>query len=144
MFKKIDHIGIAVKDLANALSLYKRLYGLEPSKIEVMDELGLTMAFIPVGEVLIELLEPKELGAGRIGQLVKEKGEGIDHIAFEVEGIEEILERLKGANIGLRDQKPRKGAGGSKIAFIDPVYTNNVLTELVEQKSEPEERKNER
>ena len=143
MLKKVDHIGIVVKDLENTLSMYKNLYGLEPSKIEVMEELHLTIAFIPLGEVLIELLVPTEMGVGRIGQFLQEKGEGFDHIAYEVEGIDTLVENLKQANIGMKDQKPRKGAGGSKIAFIDPAFTYNVLTELVEKHREPEEENNE-
>jgi methylmalonyl-CoA/ethylmalonyl-CoA epimerase len=139
MIKKIDHIGIVVKDLKNALSLYKNLYGLEPEKIEVMKELHLTMAFIPLGEVLIELLEPAEIGVGRIGKFLEEKGEGFDHIALEVEGIDGLIENLKKSNVVMRDQAPRAGAGGSRIAFIEPAFTNNVLTELVEKKKVPEE-----
>jgi methylmalonyl-CoA/ethylmalonyl-CoA epimerase len=144
MLRKVDHIGIVVENLEKALALYKTLYGLDPLRIEVMEELNLTMAFIPLGEVLIELLEPKEPGKGRIGQFLKEKGEGFDHIAYEVEDIDTLMENLKQAHIGLRDQTPRKGAGGSRIAFIDPAYTNNVLTELVEQNRESEEKNDER
>jgi methylmalonyl-CoA epimerase len=143
MLKKVDHIGIVVRDLESTLSMYKNLYGLEPSKIEVMEELHLAIAFIPLGEVLIELLVPTEIGVGRIGQFLKEKGEGFDHIAYEVENIDTLVENLKQADIGMRDQKPRKGAGGSKIAFIDPAFTYNVLTELVEKKREPEENNDE-
>jgi len=135
MFKKIDHVGIAVKDLGGALSLYKAVYGLEPLKTEAVDDLSITIAFIPVGEVLIELLEPTQPGAGRIGRHIEENGEGFHHIAFEVNGIDEVLARLKTYGIGLRDETPRKGAGGSRIAFIDPSFTNDVLTELVEPDS---------
>jgi methylmalonyl-CoA/ethylmalonyl-CoA epimerase len=139
MVKKMDHIGIVVENLEKALLLYKSLYGLEPARIEVMEDLHLRMAFIPLGETLIELLEPLEKGSGRIGQFLEEKGEGFDHIAFEVTDIDSLVENLKKANITMRDDKPRKGAGGSRIAFIDPACTNNVLTELVEKKKDPEE-----
>lgn len=86
--------------------------------------------------MLIELLEPVEPGEGRIGKFLKEKGEGIHHIAFRVANIHHALETLKKVNIPLRDEKPREGVDGSKIAFIEPASTQNVLTELVERDRE--------
>lgn len=140
MIKKIDHIGIAVKNLSDALNTYKRLYGLDAIKIETLQDIKVKVAFIPLGEVLIELLEPVEPGEGRIGKFLKEKGEGFHHIAFRVEDIHDAMERLKNINIPLRDEKPRDGGDGSKIAFIEPISTQNVLTELVEKGSRGKER----
>lgn len=136
MVKKIDHIGIAVKSLSDAINSYKKLYGLDPIKIETLHDIKVKVAFIPLGEVLIELLEPVELGEGRIGKFLQEKGEGIHHIAFRVENIHHALKTLKRINIPLRDETPRDGGDDSKIAFIEPTSTQNVLTELVERSRE--------
>jgi methylmalonyl-CoA/ethylmalonyl-CoA epimerase len=141
MLKNIDHIGIAVKNLDNALNTYIRIFGLEAVKIEILKEIKVKIAFIPLGEVLIELLEPTEPGAGTIGQFLEEKGEGIHHIAFRVEDLQHTLKMLKDMNIALRDKEPRDGGDGSKIAFIEPTVTQNVLTELVERKQEVKESK---
>jgi len=136
MIKKIDHVGIAVKNLDDALSMYKGVYGLEAIKIETHEDIKVKIAFIPLGEVLIELLQPTEPGAGRIGKFIEEKGEGFNHIALRVEDIEKAMVELKKAHVKLRDEKPRDGADGAKIAFIKPEFTQNVLTELVERKRE--------
>jgi methylmalonyl-CoA epimerase len=136
MLKKIDHIGIAVKSLQEAINGYKKLYGLDPIRVETLEDIKVKVAFIPLGEVLIEFLEPVKAGEGRIGEFLEQKGEGIHHIAFRVESIYRALEDLKKKNIPLRDETPRDGGGGSKIAFIEPISTQNVLTELVERDRE--------
>jgi methylmalonyl-CoA/ethylmalonyl-CoA epimerase len=138
MIKKIDHIGIAVKDLENTLSMYKKVYGLNPIKIETLSDIKVRIAFIPLGEVLIELLEPTSPGSGRIGKFIEEKGEGLHHLALRVDDIHSAIKKLREINIPLRDPKPRDGGDESKIAFIDPASTQNVLTELVERKREVE------
>jgi methylmalonyl-CoA epimerase len=89
-----------------------------------------------LGEVLIELLEPTEPGVGRIGQFLEEKGEGFHHIALRVESIHRAMEELGNMNVSMKDKEPRDGGDDSKIAFIDPAFSNNVLTELVERKLE--------
>ncbi|MFZ5868126.1 MAG: VOC family protein [Thermodesulfobacteriota bacterium] len=136
MYQKIDHIGIAVHNLEEALKVYEGVYGLQPLKIETLEQLHVRIAFIPLGEVLIELLEPTEEGAGRIGQFLKEKGEGLHHIALRVQDIDAALGRLKEMGVPLRDKQPRPGGDDSRIAFMDPSFTQNVLTELVERKRE--------
>ncbi len=136
LIKKIDHIGIAVKNLSEALNTYKRLYGLDAIKIETLQDINVNVAFIPMGEVLVELLEPTGPGEGKIGKFLEEEGEGFHHIAYRVEDIHVALDRLKNMNIPLRDEKPRDGGDGSKIAFIEPFSTQNVLTELVERDRE--------
>ncbi len=136
MFNKIDHIGIAVENLERSLAVYENVYGLAPMKIETLEALKVRIAFIPMGEVLIELLEPMEEGAGRIGQFLKEKGEGFHHIAMRVENIDGVLRKLKELKVPLRDETPRDGGDESRIAFIVPAFTQNVLTELVERKRE--------
>ena len=136
MIQKIDHIGIAVKNLTDAINTYKKLYGLDAIKIETLHDIKVKVAFIPLGEVLIELLEPLEPGEGRIGAFLKEKGEGFHHIALRVENIQNTMQRLKKGHIPLRDENPREGGDGSKIAFLEPIATQNVLTELVERDRE--------
>lgn len=137
MIRKIDHIGIAVKNLDETLEMYKKVYGLEPRKIETLQEAKVKIAFIPVGEVLIEFLEPIEPGKGRIGQFLIEKGEGFHHIALRVEDIDHTMEKFREMNVPLIDKVPRGGGDGSRIAFIEPgFFTKNVLTELVERKQE--------
>jgi methylmalonyl-CoA/ethylmalonyl-CoA epimerase len=136
LIKKIDHIGIAVRSLSEAINTYKKLYGLDPIKVETLQDIKVRVAFIPLGEVLIEFLEPVEPGEGRIGRFLEEKGEGIHHVAFRVESVQDALKKLKKINIPLRDEKPRDGGDGSKIAFLDPISTQNVLTELVERERE--------
>jgi methylmalonyl-CoA epimerase len=136
MFNKIDHIGIAVNNLDAVLNVYRDVYGLLPTKIETLEEIKVRIAFIPLGEVLIELLEPTQEGQGRIGQFLKEKGEGLHHIALRVEDIDRALARFREMKVPMRDKTPRDGGDASRIAFIDPVFTQNVLTELVERKRE--------
>jgi methylmalonyl-CoA/ethylmalonyl-CoA epimerase len=138
MLKKIDHIGIAVKSLQEAINAYKKLYGLDPIKVETLEDIKVKVAFIPLGEVLIEFLEPIKPGEGRIGKFLEQKGEGIHHLAFRVDNIYRALEDLKKMKIPLRDELPREGGDGSKIAFIEAIATQNVLTELVERDREVE------
>lgn len=136
MIKKIDHIGIAVKNLDDALNMYREVYKLKAIKVERLEDLKIRIAFIPLGEVLIELLEPTEPGEGRIGKFVEENGEGFHHIAYRVDDIDQTMLGLRQANILLRDTRPRDGGDNSRIAFIEPGFTQNVLTELVERKRE--------
>ena len=136
MLKKVDHIGIAVEDMDRTLKLYKGIYGLEAIKTVTLKEAKLKIAFIPLGEVLIEFLQPTEPGEGRIGQFLKEKGEGLHHIALRVENIDRALEALRKMEVPLRDKEARDGGDGARIAFIEPTATQNVLTELVERKRE--------
>jgi methylmalonyl-CoA/ethylmalonyl-CoA epimerase len=136
MIKKIDHIGIAVNNLENALDMYKKIYGLEAIKIEKHEDIKVNIAFIQLGEVLIELLEPTEPGAGKIGKFLEEKGEGFNHIALRVEDIDYTMKKFKENHILFRDQEPRLGGDESRIAFVEPAFTQNVLVELVERKRE--------
>lgn len=136
MFEKIDHIGIAVKDMDKSLSIYEDVYGLNAAKIETHEHINTKIAFIPVGEVLIELLSPTSPGAGRIGQHLDENGEGLHHIAYRVEDIDGTMEKFKKIEVPFRDQQARIGGDGARIAFIESAFANNVLTELVERKRE--------
>lgn len=138
MLKKIDHIGIAVHDMDEGLRVFQDVFGLKPIKIETLEDISVQIAFLPLGEVLIELLQPTAPGAGRIGQFLQEKGPGFHHIAYRVESIDQALATLKAQGVPLRDDAPRPGGDDSRIAFMDPAGTQNVLTELVERAHEIE------
>jgi len=129
---KIDHLGIAVKSINEGKKFWGDLLGLWLESSEAMAEEKLITTFFPIGESEIELLETTD-PEGPIGRYLKKRGEGIHHIALRVENIEEALKELKEKGIRLVDEKPRKGAGGAKIAFLHPKSTNGVLVELCEK-----------
>jgi len=130
--KHIDHIGVAVKDLNQAAKFYTDILGIAKQEEEVVAEQKVRVAFLPITDSEVELLESTEPD-GPIARFIENRGEGIQHIAFRVENIEEALEELKEKGIRLIDQHPRKGAGGARIAFIHPKETNGVLVELCER-----------
>jgi methylmalonyl-CoA/ethylmalonyl-CoA epimerase len=130
MIKKLDHIGIAVKNLNEAIDLYKKL-GFELKEIEEIAEQKVRVAMLPVGESKIELLEATSEDSA-IAKVIEKRGEGIHHIAVNVENIEKALENAKSNGLTLIDEKPRIGAGGKKIAFVHPKSTKGVLLEFVE------------
>ena len=132
MLKQVDHIGILVRNIDQSLEKYEKLFGAKVTHIEVKEELSLRMAFIPVAGVMIELLEPLVPGKGRLGELLEKCGEGFHHIAYQVDDLDEVLAEMEKNGVKLRDEKPRSGSRGSRIAFISPEETNNVLIELVE------------
>ncbi len=130
MFKKIDHIGIAVSNLDEAMELYKKL-GFEVKEVEEVAEQKVKVAMLPVGESKIELLEATSKDSA-IAKFIEKRGEGIHHIAINVEDIEKALENAKNEGLKLIDEKPRVGAGGKKVAFVHPKSTKGVLLEFVE------------
>jgi methylmalonyl-CoA/ethylmalonyl-CoA epimerase len=130
MIVKIDHLGIAVKNLDEALKIYSDALGLKPEAFETREEAKIKMAFIPVGESDIELMEPID---GVVAKFIAERGEGIHHVCFRVSNIEEALKKLKDKGVRLVDEKPRVGARQSKMAFIHPKATAGTLIELVER-----------
>lgn len=130
--KQIDHIGIAVRDLDLTSKFYTEILGLCLHGVEEVEEQNAKVAFLPITDSEIELLESTD-SKGTIAKYIGKKGEGIHHLAFRVENIEEALEELKAKNIKLIDEKPRIGAGNAKIAFIHPKETNGVLVELCQR-----------
>jgi len=128
---KIDHIGIAVRSLADAVKTYEDVIGLKVSGYETVQDQAVNLAMIPIGDCRIELLEPLH-GNSPIEKFMAKRGEGMHHIAVEVDNIEEALERYKAAGARLIDATPRRGAHNTKIAFIHPTSTHGVLLELVE------------
>lgn len=129
--KKIDHIGIAVNNLEEALKLYVDMMGFEVECCEVVEEQKAKVAFIPIGDTHIELLESTD-PSGPIAKSIEKRGEGIHHLAFEVDDIEKSLASLKEKGARLIDEVPRIGAGGKKIAFVHPKSTAGVLLEITE------------
>ena len=130
MITGIDHIGIAVRSLDDAIGLYADVLGLEVREIETVADQKVKLAVIPVGGIKIELLESTD-PEGPIAKYIESKGEGLHHLALEVSNIQEALEDMRQQGIGLIDEKPRTGAGGHKTAFLHPEGTK-VLIELVE------------
>lgn len=130
---KVDHIGIAVSNLDEAVKLYKEVLGLELHGVEVVEEQKVKVAFLPIGDTEVELLESTS-PEGPIAKFIEAKGQGIQHMAFRVENIEAALEEMKSKGMRLIDEKPRYGAGGARIAFLHPKSTNGVLIELCERK----------
>jgi len=129
---KIDHLGIAVRSIAEARKLFQDTLGLKFEGTETVAEQKVTTAFFPVGDSEVELLE-STAPDGPIAKYLEKRGEGIQHIAFRVENLEEALAELKEMGIRLIDEEPRKGAGGAKIAFLYPKATHGVLIELSER-----------
>ncbi len=130
MIKKINHIGIAVNSIEDAVKLYTDVLGLEVKGIEIVEEQKAKTAIIPVGETKIELIESTD-PEGAIARHIERRGEGLHHLALEVSDIQSALEILKEKGIPLVDEKPRTGVENSKIAFLHPKGTK-VLIEIVE------------
>jgi methylmalonyl-CoA/ethylmalonyl-CoA epimerase len=131
---KVDHIGIAVKSIDAAKKLYHDILGLGYAGSETVEEQKVTTAFFPVGESEVELLE-STAPDGPVAKYIEKRGEGIQHVAFRVENIEAALAELKEKGIQLIDEKPRRGAGGARIAFLHPKSTFGVLVELCEREA---------
>ncbi|MDW7644060.1 MAG: methylmalonyl-CoA epimerase [Desulfuromonadales bacterium] len=131
MTKKINHIGIAVKSLENALPLYRDVMGMAFEGTEEVAEQKVRVAFLAVGESRIELLEPTSEDSP-VAKFLEKNGEGVHHIAYQVEHLEAVLADLAAQGVRLIDEKPRRGAHGTRIAFLHPKATGGVLTELCE------------
>jgi methylmalonyl-CoA/ethylmalonyl-CoA epimerase len=127
----IEHIGIAVKDLDSAISYYEGVLGLKCYAIEEVKDQKVKTAFFKVGQTKIELLESTD-PEGPIGKFIEKKGEGIHHLAFKVDNLQNALNEAAEKDIRLIDTQPRKGAEGLNIAFLHPKSTHGVLTEFCE------------
>jgi len=127
---KIDHIGVAVRKLEEAIKTFEAL-GFELEDIEEVKEQKVRVAMLPIGESRIELLEATSEDSA-IAKFIASRGEGVQHVAIKVESIESALNRARNAGIKLIDEKPRIGAKGKKVAFLHPKNTHGVLIEFVE------------
>ncbi len=128
----IEHIAIAVKNMEESIKYYQEVLGLECYAIEEVADQKVKTAFFQVGQTKIELLEATSPDS-TVAKFIEKRGEGIHHLAFAVENLEEALRDVKEKGVQLIDQKPRKGAEGLNIAFLHPKSTQGVLTEFCEK-----------
>ncbi|MFS4483380.1 methylmalonyl-CoA epimerase [Hyunsoonleella sp. 2307UL5-6] len=129
---KIEHIGIAVKHLKDANTLFEKLFGIPNYKVEEVESEGVNTSFFKVGDTKIELLEATD-DDSPIAKFIKKKGEGIHHIAFDVDDIEAEIERLTKEGFTVIHKTPKKGADNKLVAFLHPKSTNGVLIELCQE-----------
>ena len=126
---RVAHVGIAVPSIAHALAFYRDILGLEPGPPESAD--GATIVGVTLGDVRIELLEPRD-PASPVAKFLARRGPGIHHICYRVPDLDRALERCRAAGYRLVDDQPRRGAGGRRIAFLHPHATAGILLELTE------------
>ena len=131
MIKRINHIALVVDDIEAALGFWREALGLELTEVEQVPEQQATVAFLPVGESHVELVQPTTETSGLTRFLAK-RGPGLHHLCVEVDDLEQTLARLKAKGVRLIDEVPRSGSGGKKLAFIHPESTQGVLLELYE------------
>ena len=132
MIKKIEHLGIAVKDLNKSNELFKKLLGEQSYKTEAVDSESVTTSFFKVGDQKIELLEASEPNS-TIARFIERRGEGMHHLAFHVENIDEEIERLEKEGFEFVSKIPTKGADNKMVVFLHPKTTNGVLVELCQE-----------
>lgn len=130
--EKLEHVGIAVKNLAEANKLFSRLLAKEPYKVEEVPSEGVRTSFFEIGGVKIELLEATHEGSP-VSRFIEKKGEGIHHLAFEVSDIQESLRKYQEQGFQLVNPKPKKGADNKMIFFLHPGSTNGVMVELCQE-----------
>ena len=128
---KVDHIGIATRQLEDGLAIWRDILGLQVDATEEIPEQGVRVAMLRVGETHVELLESLSDDSA-VGKFLDKRGPGIHHIALEVDDIRAKLDELRSRGVRLVDQAPRVGAGGCLVAFIHPNSTNGILLELVQ------------
>ncbi|WP_422362335.1 methylmalonyl-CoA epimerase [Reichenbachiella sp.] len=129
---KLEHIGIAVKNLKYSNQLFEQLFGQPSYKVETVDSENVSTSFFQVGESKVELLEATEEDSA-IAKFIEKKGEGIHHLAFEVEDIHVEMKRLEGEGFQLINKEPKKGADNKLVCFLHPKSSNGVLVELCQE-----------
>jgi len=129
--KKINHIGIVVRDIEDALEVYRDALGLELTRVEERPDRGVKIAFLPAGDSDIELVQPTTEEGG-VAAFLEKRGEGLHHICLEVEDIKAALAELREKGFNLIDEHPRQGPHGERVAFVHPKSTRGVLIELYE------------
>jgi methylmalonyl-CoA/ethylmalonyl-CoA epimerase len=137
MLGRIEHIAVAVADLEAALRHYRDVWGLEPSHRERVDDQGIEEATLPLGDSHLQLIAPTGPDT-TVGRFVQKRGEGLHHIAYEVDDLAGALADLKASGVRLIDEKPRPGGRGHEIAFVHPSSNRGLLVELI-QAPRPEE-----
>lgn len=131
MLERIDHVGVAVEDLDQAIALYEGVLGMPPVHRETVTAQGVEAVLLDVGDGHVELLAPLDPDTP-VGKFLARKGPGLHHVAYAVEDIEAALARLADEGIELLDREPRVGIRESRVAFVHPRSTGSVLTEIVE------------
>lgn len=129
---KIDHLGIAVRSIRDSIAFYRDTLGLTVAGTETVEDQGVHVALMPVGESRIELLEPASPDSP-VGRFIAKRGEGLHHICYEVEDLASKLNELRARGVRVLDGYPRRGAEGKLVAFLHPAAANGVLVELVEK-----------
>jgi methylmalonyl-CoA/ethylmalonyl-CoA epimerase len=132
MLEKLDHIGIAVKDLDQAMNLYREAFGIEPSIVYESSYAKAKIAFFPIGEVRVELIQPVN-PESVVGRFLEKKGEGIHHMAYSVKDVDRSLNELEMKGVQLIDRKSRKVRENERVGFLHPKSTNGVLIELIQE-----------
>lgn len=132
MFKQVDHIGIATRDLDQALETLKKLGPVEIGEREIVERYQLVAVMVKTGEVPIELIQPTS-PESNIAAYIEKRGEGLHHIAYRVDNCAEALQKAEAAGFRLIDQQPRHGYADSQVAFLHPKSVLGMLTELVER-----------
>jgi methylmalonyl-CoA/ethylmalonyl-CoA epimerase len=133
MIQKIEHIGIAVKDLNHSNELFKKLFGKDHYKVEAVESEGVSTSFFMLGETKIELLQATNEDSA-IAKFIDKKGEGIHHIAYAVDNITIEMERLKAEGFEILNKEPKHGADNKLICFLHPKSTNGILVELCQER----------
>ena len=131
MFGRIDHIGVAVEDLDEAVGLYRDKLGMAEQHREVVEEFGVEAVLMEIGDGHVELLTPTEADSG-VAKFLERNGPGLHHVAYGTDDIESALDSVRDAGLRLIDESPRTGIRSSRVAFLHPASTGGVLTEIVE------------
>jgi methylmalonyl-CoA/ethylmalonyl-CoA epimerase len=131
MLNRIYHLGYAVEDIEAASRFYRENFGAEPTEPEVIEEQGIVAVMFRVGESMIELVQPTRPDSP-VGRFLERRGEGVHHVAYEVDDLDAALMELINNGVELVDEEPRTGVGGTRVAFVHPKGAFGVLTELVE------------
>jgi methylmalonyl-CoA/ethylmalonyl-CoA epimerase len=132
MLEKIDHIGIAVRDIDQGIKLFKEVFCVEPSLVYESAYTKAKIAFIPIGETRIELIQPSN-PESVVGKFLEKKGEGVHHISFKVKDVDQSLMEIESKGVQLIDKKSRQVRENERVAFLHPKSTNGVLVELIQE-----------
>ena len=131
MFGRIDHIGVAVEDLDEAMDLYGGSFAMREQHRETVEAFGVDAVLLEVGDGHVELLKPLTSDSA-VGKFVERNGPGLHHVAYQTDDIDKTLDAVRGAGIALIDEQPRTGIRGSRVAFLHPAAVGGVLTEIVQ------------
>jgi methylmalonyl-CoA epimerase len=131
VFGRIDHIGVAVEDLDEAIALYNGKLGMAVQHRETVEQFGVEAVLLGIGDSHVELLRPLSADSG-VGRFIERNGPGIHHVAYQTDDIDSALDSVRAAGLQLIDERPRAGIRNSRVAFVHPKSTGGVLTELVQ------------